>query len=97
MLDDHEAQIQAWLHTEPDLSAQVILRRLIGIAGNRFTDKHLRTVQRGVKSWRSQIAHKLILQDMETLVANVAPPLPSERSVLADAAVEQRASLFDPT
>jgi hypothetical protein len=33
MLDEHAAQVRAWLEAEPDLSAQAVLARLIEAGG----------------------------------------------------------------
>jgi hypothetical protein len=57
---------------------------------DRFTDKHLRTVQRAVKMWRGQQARRIIIDgclvigaanptDDLTILENAVPP-PSERS-----------------
>jgi hypothetical protein len=63
MLDDYEAEMRAWLDAEPALSAQAVLTRLIEAVPDRFTEKHLRTVQRAVRSWRGEIARSLLRND----------------------------------
>ena len=60
MLDAHAARIQVWLELDPALSADMVLRRLIELAPDRFTAKQLRTVQRAVKSMRLAVAQELI-------------------------------------
>lgn len=60
MLDAHAARIQVWLELDPTLSADVILKRLIELAPDRFTPKQLRTVQRAVKSTRLAVAQELV-------------------------------------
>jgi hypothetical protein len=52
MLDPVQDQIRAWLDREPALSAAAVLERLKMADATRFTEKHLRTVQRAVKKWR---------------------------------------------
>ena len=74
MLDDHEAQVRAWLDAEPALSAQAILTRLIAAVPGRFTEKQLRTVQRTVRSWRGEIARSLLRDDARFLSPAPMPP-----------------------
>lgn len=74
MLDEHAAQVRAWLEAQPGLSAQAVLARLIEAAPTRFNDKQLRTIQRAVKAWRGQMAHKLILESVTTLLDRATAP-----------------------
>jgi hypothetical protein len=60
MLDPLRDGIEAWLRAEPALSAPAVLARLREIAPERFEAKHLRTVQRFVKSWRAEQARRII-------------------------------------
>jgi hypothetical protein len=68
MVDEQEAQICAWLDAEPHLSAQVVLLRLIDAAPDQFNERQLRIVQRAVKVWRTQSAHRIILGGFTTLL-----------------------------
>ncbi len=62
MLDDLREQISAWLSEEPGLPAITILVRIKAQHPDRFTDKHLRTVQRAVKRWRAEQARRIIIE-----------------------------------
>ncbi|MBV9512730.1 MAG: hypothetical protein JO280_01615 [Mycobacteriaceae bacterium] len=73
MLDDHEAQLRAWLDAEPALSAQAILIRLMDAVPGRFSEKQLRTVQRMVRSWRGEIARSLLRGDAAFLSPALMP------------------------
>ena len=68
MLDPHATRIEAWLATEPHLTAADILRRLRECNPESFCDKQLRTVQRLVKSWRAKTA-KLLIDGIETTIS----------------------------
>ena len=52
--------ILGWLETEPDITARTILDRLCSHRPDRFSDTHLRTLQRGVKKWRGVMVRKLV-------------------------------------
>ena len=52
--------ILGWLETEPDINARAILDRLCSDHPDRFSDTQLRTLQRGVKKWRSIMARELV-------------------------------------
>jgi hypothetical protein len=62
MLDDVQDQIRAWLDAEPAISAAGVLARLKTADPQRFTDKHLRTVQRCVRIWRGAQARRIIAE-----------------------------------
>ena len=47
-------EILAWLEEEPDITARAVLDRLCCDHPERFSDTHLRTLQRGVKKWRGE-------------------------------------------
>ena len=64
--------ILGWLETEPDITAKMILDRLCSEHAGRFSDHHLRTLQRGVKKWRGVMARKLIYAELDQSV----PALP---------------------
>jgi hypothetical protein len=79
MLDEVRDQIQAWLDREPALPAVEILGRLKTADAARFTDKHLRTVQRAVKAWRGQQARRILAESAAVIVPEIQPgdlPLP---------------------
>ena len=65
MLDDLREQISVWLSEAPGLPATAILERIKTLHPDRFTDKHARTVQRAVKRWRAEQAHRI---DAETAI-----------------------------
>jgi hypothetical protein len=69
MLDGVRDQIHAWLACDPTLSAVAILGRLETADAATFTDKHLRTVQRAVKTWRGEQARRIIAES----AAAIAP------------------------
>ena len=75
MLDDVQDQIQAWLDREPAISALEVLTRLKATHSDRFTDQHLRTVQRAVKVWRGQQARRIVMASSVALSAGSVPPL----------------------
>jgi hypothetical protein len=66
MVDDYEALVRVWPDAQPSLSVQEVLIRLIEAVPAKFNAKHLRTIQRTVKAWRGQIAHKLVLDAFAT-------------------------------
>ena len=75
MLDEVQDQIQAWLDREPAISALEVLTRLKATHSDRFTDQHLRTVQRAVKVWRGQQARRIVMASSVALSAGSVPPL----------------------
>jgi len=66
------------LDLEPTVSAIEGLSRLRSEQPERFSDKHLRTVQRAVKVWRSQQARRIILESHAGLMAGVVDPPPPD-------------------
>jgi membrane protein required for beta-lactamase induction len=56
ILDGVENRLQAWVHAEPGITSIEVLTRLMAIDPDRFTDKHLQTVQRAVKRGRMRAA-----------------------------------------
>ena len=78
--------ILAWLETEPDITAKIILDRLCSQQPRRFSDHHLRTLQRGVKKWRGVMARKLVYAGMNQSVT-VLPSTPGSAPVGAEAQV----------
>jgi hypothetical protein len=47
---------------------------LIKATPAKFTDKHLRTIQRAVKVWRGEMAQRLILDGFTRLAATATVP-----------------------
>lgn len=78
MLADVADQIRAWLEGDPSISALEVLGRLKAAEPARFTDKHLRTVQRCVKIWRAEQARRIILDGSAALAAALHVPQPSK-------------------
>jgi hypothetical protein len=78
MLDDVQEQILAWLDHEPTISALEVLRRLKSAHPQRFTESHLRTVQRCVKAWRGHQARRIILESAIVVGAGVHDPRQAE-------------------
>jgi hypothetical protein len=63
-LDPFEAvwpQVQLWLNEQPDANAKDLLLRLQERMPGAFPPGQLRTLQRRVKQWRSEIARQLVL------------------------------------
>jgi hypothetical protein len=73
MLDDVHDQIGAWLDAEPTLSGVGVLMRLKEVDAAKFTDKHLRTVQRAVKAWRRHQARRLITDGAAVIAPRTIP------------------------
>ena len=74
MLDELREQIGAWLAEEPGLPAIAILDRIKTLHPDRFTDKHARTVQRAVKRWRAEQAHRIITESAAAIAASAVRP-----------------------
>jgi len=54
-------QVQLWLNEQPDVNAKDLFLRLQGSMPGAFSLGQLRTLQRRVKQWRSEIARQLVL------------------------------------
>jgi hypothetical protein len=54
------ASLRSWLAAEPDLQATDLLARLGDECPDRYPDKLLRTLQRRVREWRREVAHRLV-------------------------------------
>jgi hypothetical protein len=74
MLDDLREQIGAWLAEQPGLTAIAILARIKTLHPDRFTDKHARTVQRAVKRWRAEQAHRIIIESAAAIAGVAVRP-----------------------
>jgi hypothetical protein len=74
MLDDLREQIGAWLSDDPGLPAIAILQRIKTLHPDRFSEKHARTVQRAVKRWRAEQAHRIITESAATIAGTAIRP-----------------------
>lgn len=54
-------QVQQWLNEQPDANAKELFLRLQESMADTFAPGQLRTLQRRVKQWRSEIARQLVL------------------------------------
>jgi len=54
-------QVQQWLNEQPDANGKELFLRLQGSMAGTFAPGQLRTLQRRVKQWRSEIARQLVL------------------------------------
>ena len=72
MLDRHRDAVAGWLDAEPAITAVEVLARLKEYRPDRFTDIHLRTVQRAVKVWQKEQAKRVVRCGAETLEAMTA-------------------------
>jgi hypothetical protein len=54
------SRLRSWLAAEPDLQATDLLARLRDECPGGYPDKLLRTLQRRVRDWRREIAHRLV-------------------------------------
>ena len=52
--------VLGWLQEEPDASAVTLLGRLQSAHPDRYSQAHLRTLQRRVQQWRGIMANKLV-------------------------------------
>ena len=50
----------SWLQKDPDAKAIALLNRLKSAHPDRFSDTHLRTLQRRVQQWRGVMAQRLV-------------------------------------
>ncbi|KAA0997894.1 transposase family protein [Paraburkholderia panacisoli] len=72
-------KIQQWLETEPGITAKQLHERLAAMAPDFYSSAQLRTLQRRVKTWRSDRARELvtrILGDANAVEAGAATPRP---------------------
>jgi hypothetical protein len=76
------ARLRSWLEAEPDLQATDLLARLEDECPGRYPDKLLRTLQRRVRDWRREIAHRLVFGPSTPEV----PPVSDEGAGTPDAA-----------
>jgi hypothetical protein len=53
--------VQTWLDDEPEISAKTIFQRLKEVVPEPFQPGQLRTLQRRIKQWRTEIARQLVL------------------------------------
>jgi len=55
--------IEAWLDTEPDLTARLTLDRLQELYPGQFPNGRLRTLQRRFQKWRLKAARELVFPE----------------------------------
>ena len=53
--------LETWLNEQPDITAKLLFQRLQESATQQFDAGQLRTLQRRVKQWRTEIARSLVL------------------------------------
>ena len=63
----------SWLQEDPDAKAIALLNRLKSAHPGRFSDTHLRTLERRVQQWRGIMARELVY----AVVDDPAPELPA--------------------
>lgn len=83
MLDPHRADIEAWLAAQPAMTAVEVLSRLKQRHPDRFSDNHLRTIQRMVKLWRALEAAKIIRSATAALALEERSARPASPPVVA--------------
>jgi hypothetical protein len=54
------AQVRGWFEAEPWRTARELFERLQGEQPDVYSDGQIRTLQRRLKGWRSEMAHKLV-------------------------------------
>jgi hypothetical protein len=59
--EDTWSLVEEWLNQQPDATAKELFHRLQEQAPNQFAAGQLRTLQRRVKQWRTEIARQLVL------------------------------------
>ena len=57
--------LRGWFEAEPFRTSRELLERLMAEHPDAFTPGQIRTVQRRLKGWRSDVAHKLVFGDGE--------------------------------
>jgi hypothetical protein len=72
------AQLRAWFDADPSRTGRELLERLQVEYPDGYPDRLLRTVQRRLKVWRSEIARALVLGS-----AGSSRPEPVPRTALA--------------
>jgi hypothetical protein len=65
------SQVLAWLETEPERSGTEVFDRLRSEHPGAFTDGQLRTLQRKLKSWRSETARRLVFGSYDLAISPV--------------------------
>ncbi len=79
MVAAYRDQLRTWMDQDPKLSAAAALERLTALAPDVFGPRHLRTIQRAVKTERMAFARQLISEGSERLVT--VPPIPMSTNV----------------
>ena len=76
MVAAYRDQLRTWMDQDSKLSAITALERLTALAPDVFGPKHLRTLQRAVKTERMAFARRLISEGSERLLAVSPIPVP---------------------
>ena len=63
--------LRGWFEAEPFRTSRELLERLTAEHPETFTPGQIRTVQRRLKDWRSDVAHKLVFGDGELATSPV--------------------------
>lgn len=67
--------IEQWLNEKPDTTAKDLFHRLQEDSGEQFQPAQLRTLQRRVKQWRSEIVRQLVLGATNESTIDIEPTL----------------------
>jgi hypothetical protein len=73
--------IELWLNEQPDATAKDLFQRLQEQTDERFEPGQLRTLQRRVKEWRTEIARRLVL-GIEVNSADLLEPTEQKKEVV---------------
>jgi hypothetical protein len=66
--------VRTWLEQEPERTAKELFQRLQIERAGAFTNGQLRTLQRRVKAWRSEMARQLVFAGVELAAASSPEP-----------------------
>jgi hypothetical protein len=76
--------VEEWLNQQPDATAKDLFCRLQAQAPNQFDPGQLRTLQRRVKQWRTEIARQLVLgSGTENARQQNAPPKEQKEEIIS--------------
>jgi hypothetical protein len=73
--------IELWLNEQPDAKAKDLFQRIREQTGERFEPGQLRTLQRRVKEWRTEIARRLVV-GIENRPADISESTEEKKEVL---------------
>ena len=80
--------VEQWLNEQPDANAKDLFLRLQATTPEVFQPGQLRTLQRRVKQWRSEIARRLVFDAEQEPEAETALSMASVAAVRSDGRVE---------